>query len=257
MQVMEKQNPAVVSMRNIPPVIAGLRDIRNKVILDADFSENAGNKVLDQSGYRQHGTITGASRSCDPFFTSLLKFDGIDDRVDFGTFQRFKNIAGSFSLCALYKRSIKDTVNADGIMGNWYWTSDGSLRRGAVLRYYINQNSVSVIVEVTNGSGIEERQVSTDAPKLNRWYFVVGSFNSSDRKVRLYLDGKLKGTNTASAGFDRPRLDGPTNFYVGYNPVNSGYFPGEVAWARVYEKALSDAQVRILFMWLKKKYRMV
>lgn len=257
MQVMQKQNPSTAPVRNIQPVIAGLCDIRNKVILDVDFSENAGNKVLDQSGYRQHGAIIGASRSGDPVFTNLLRFDGIDDRVDFGSFQRFKNITGSFSLCALYKRNIKDTVNADGIMGNWYWTTDGSLRRGAVLRYYINQNSVSIIVEVTNGSGIEERQVSTDAPKLNRWYFVVGSFNSADRKVRLYLDGKLKGTNTASAGFERPRLDGPTNFYIGYNPVNSGYFPGEVAWTRVYEKALTDAQVRILFTWLKKKYALI
>jgi hypothetical protein len=254
---MAKQNSNTALMRNVHPVIAGLRDIRDDIILDVDFSENNGTKVIDQSGIRQHGTIVGSSRSGDSVFGRILKFDGVDDRVDFGSFERFRDLSGSFSFCVLYKRYIKDLVNADGIMGNWYWTSDGNLRRGAVLRYYINQDDVSLIVEVSNGSTIEEKQISTNAAKLNHWYFLVGTFNSSDRKVRIYLDGKLKGSNTASVGFNQPRLGSPHNFYLGYNPTNGGYFPGAIAWARVYEKALSDTEVRILFTWINKKYGLI
>jgi len=257
MQVMEKQNPNTAIVRNVRPMLAGLHDIRDKVFLDVDFSENSGNKVIDQSGYHQHGTIIGASRAGDPQYGNVLKFDGIDDRVDFGSFQRFRSVTGSFSLCALYKRYTKDIVNADAIIGNWYWTSDGNLRRGSILRYYINQSVVAIIVEMTNGSTIQEIQISTDAPKLNHWYFVVGTVNSVDRKARIYLDGKLKGTNTASVGFNQPRLDSPWNFYVGYNGTNSGYFPGEIAWARAYEKALSDREVQNLFTWLKKKHGLI
>jgi hypothetical protein len=252
MQVMfERTKPFVPIAGQIAGIRAGLSDIRAGLLLDVDFAENAGSRVFDQSGRHNHGTIVGAVRAHDRVYGGALRFDGIDDSANFGQVPDIRNISGSFTICALYKRAVKDTVNADAITGNWYWTSVGNNRRGGLLRYYINTDSLAFLVEVTNGVDIQELQASVTAASLNRWYFAAGVFDALTRKAKIYLDGVLQNTVTASTGFSQPRLDSPNDFMVGNNPTNNGYFPGSIALSRFYGRALDDGEIRNLYHFIR------
>lgn len=221
------------------------------------YKDGSGLLLTDATGNGHNGTITEAlwkAPSRNFYGGRSLKFDGQNDYVDFGELQDFKDITGSFSICALYRRYVKDTVDADGIVGNWHWTGDAQLRRGAVLRFYINQDQVALITELSNGSSIQEIQVSASAPLLNNWYFVIGTYEKTTRQCRIYLDGELAGINTSGAGYDTPMLDSPSNFLIGHNPVNNGYFNGEIAWSRIYERLLTADEARNLYHFIRYKY---
>ena len=214
------------------------------------FNEGAGRRVHDLSGRGNHGTLIDIATpptpdsGWNPGRVGIgLKFDGVNDYIDCGDNLEWP---GALSVSSWYKRNYKDTVNADGIIGNWYFIANSQLRRGWLLRYYINTDLLVFIIELTNGSSIQERQISYTT-NVGEWYHAVAVFNPSDRSIKLYVNGILRSSTTVSADYNQIVHDSPYPMRIGYNPVNGGYFPGLIDEVCIYNRALSASEVSWLF----------
>jgi hypothetical protein len=99
----------------------------------------------------------------------------------------------------------------------------------------INGTGMSLDAVVLKMVGTELRFIVSNASSnyaksggtlaTSTWYDAVVSFNTSDNTIKLWLDGvELTGTNgSAPSG-----MGGGTNCYIGYEPISSLYFNGQV-----------------------------
>jgi hypothetical protein len=96
------------------------------------------------------------------------------------------------------------------------------------------------------GSGVTYPVVkATTAPLANRWYHMVGTYDSAN--LKLYVDGKL---NTTLAETHTPDT-GEAPLYIGSGSGAAGtpavYFPGVVDDVRIYNRAITAAEVMQLY----------
>ncbi|MDP3015412.1 MAG: LamG domain-containing protein, partial [bacterium] len=206
------------------------------------FDEGSGTAAGDSSGNNNIGTLINSPTWTSGKVSGALSFDGVDDYVDVGNNLEWP---GALTVSTWHRRTTKDTVRADGIVGNWFWDPDTQLRRGWVIRYYINTDSLVFMIELTNGSLVTERHLGFTM-SVGEWYHVVGVFNP-DRTTKLYVNGVLRATDTAPAGYNQIAYDSPYPMLIGYNPVNAGYFPGLIDEVRIYNRALSAAEITAIY----------
>jgi hypothetical protein len=87
----------------------------------------------------------------------------------------------------------------------------------------------------------------TGALTFNQWHQIVLTYNGHGSPVKGYVDGALAG-QTANMNWDSP-MDGGDPFYIAFgaeDDTDQGdgtYFDGRFAIARVYGRALTDAEV--------------
>lgn len=221
---------------------------------DMDWSAT-GAEVIDRSGQGNHGAVVSmdSSNAVIGKVGQALSFDGDDDYVEIGDELEWP---GALTVSSWHKRSYNDAEYADGIVGNWYWSSNAESRRGWVQRYYLsNPDRILFAIELTDGINIEEKSIWYQTNGVGEWYHVVSTFNPEDRGVRLYVDGILRRTAYGSSGFDSIYFDSPNSLKIGYNPVNRGYFRGFIDEVRVYNRALSSDEIMTLYDMGNKKLK--
>lgn len=210
--------------------------------LDAGISTSysgTGTTWTDLSGNGNNGALmNGVTYSNNN--GGVLVFDGTNDYINISNNLEWP---GALTVVSWHNRTTKDLVNADTIVGNWYWNSLVANRRGWVQRYYLNSDTLLFIIDVTNGTLIQELQTSY-ITNINNWYQAVSVFDPLDRTVRLYINGVLRSTATAMAGYDQIAYDSSYLMQIGYNPVNGGYFTGQIGDVRIYNKAFSVADIK-------------
>ncbi|MEN9328307.1 MAG: hypothetical protein RI947_1115 [Candidatus Parcubacteria bacterium] len=85
--------------------------------------------------------------------------------------------------------------------------------------------------------------VSAAVP-LNQWTHVAATYNGSSSKV--YVNGKLQSQlNGLSGSITNTNND----LGIGAIATGSNYFPGDIDEARIYNRALSDTEIRSLYDW--------
>ena len=146
-----------------------------------------------------------------------------------------------------YNSNALDTVNADAIVGNWYWNANTQLRSGWVLRHYVDDNRLLFIIELTNGSTVAEYTAESPDLAVGRWYHAVGVFDPIKLKVNIYIDGILYGTTTATSGYTQIAYGTQYPLRIGYNPVNTGPYNGLIDNVRIYNRALTESEITQLY----------
>ena len=234
--------PGVFSLRSSPaPLTPGIRD---RGLVGYWKLDEASGALSDSSGYGNNGTQSGGvAYGATGKVGNALSFDGVNDYVDIGNNLEWP---GALTFLSWHQRTTRDTVNADGIFGNWFWDSNVNLRKGWTQRYYINTDSLCLLIELTNGLTNQETQPCYTV-NLGNWYLVAGVFSPADRSVKLYVDGELRSSATGSTGFNQIAYDSPYPMRIGYNPVNGGYFSGFIDEARIYNRALSAAEIKAIY----------
>lgn len=200
------------------------------------------------------GSATGTSTTNTSTLTATgvvskaLSFNGTTQRVDFGHISDIENHTGSFSISTWVYRNSVDVTNADGIIGNWYWSATVNNRRGTCLRWYINTSSLNFILETTNGSSITEISASSTV-NISGWHHVVGTWDFRDKKARLYVDGALTATSSAGLTYANLNASGGSNspWYIGYSGVNAGWLNGLVDNSMFFNKALTLEEITMLY----------
>lgn len=185
-----------------------------------DNISTSSNKVYDDSGNNNNGTIYNGAIQVDGLVGKALSFDGINDYVlipDSISLSPLQSITialwikttSTSSGHLIYKYDASPSpgysLYKDGIVDFRFWAGGGSWA-------YCNKN-------IADGA----------------WHYLVGTAEMGGQK-KVYLDSKLCGQNAVStAGFDSAR-----SLYISY----SNYFSSFMDDIRIYSSALTQAQIQ-------------
>lgn len=193
------------------------------------FDEGEGSIAYDSAGSND-GTIYGATWGYG-VLDGALKFDGVGDYVDCGDNDSL-DVNDELTISAWMKRP--DFSTPGTIAGK---TNGNSVTAGYALFSHIEG------LEFIFYSQGWKRTTPRVAVTANQWHHVAGTFNGNT--AYLYVDGEqgasiaYNGAITAAAGY--PVL-------IGYwRSQNTVYFNGQIDDVRIYDRALSAAEILALY----------
>ena len=217
-------------------------DLESGLVLYLPLDETeAGMPVLDASGRGHHGTP-----SANPPVPSLsvppvgfdnprsLSFDGVDQLVDLGNPETL-DVSGNVTMSAWVRPLALEGYR--NIVGHGYrWMPNGDL----ALRVFDED------YEFTAWDGMDHMASAPVPPgDVDNWHHLVGVYDGES--YRLYRDGELIVVHPDT--FVPARVDAP--WAIGGRAANmppeGRYFSGLIDEVRIYERALSDDEVRALF----------
>jgi len=227
---------------------------RGAPIAHWQFDECQGSTVYDTSGNNLNGTIvpnagtntsagtcnsgTGSemwNNGSSGKYDGSLDFDGADDWIQVTTPTKL-NLRRSLSVCAWYKT---DQTN-DGA-GIFEKTTGGGVNTGYLLftegtNYFFRVKTASTTETIFSNTTLAEHQ--------NEWTHICGTHDTFLGYISIYINGTLD-KSTAITPIELNYGSG--NAYIGH--LASGVYPsnGQIDDLRVYNYALSPAQVKKLY----------
>jgi hypothetical protein len=122
---------------------------------------------------------------------------------------------------------------------------DGAQASGFYLQYSRQDNAWAFAMTLTDAADAAPvRAVAPFPPKVGGWTHLVGVYDAGAGQLRLYVDGRPAATAAHTGAW---KAAGP--FTVGrakWNGANADYFPGQIDHVQVWQRALSDTDVRVL-----------
>ncbi|UCD50156.1 MAG: carbohydrate binding domain-containing protein, partial [Phycisphaerales bacterium] len=208
-------------------------------ITDADLvgwwtlDEGEGSTAVDWSGHDGHGTLIGGPQWVDGFQGTALEFSGSEQYVDCGD-EAGAGVTADFTLAAWAQMTPGNAGQYMGIAGKL--RNVGGYNGFGLVRHSSNVFRLWVSDGDTGGiNGVASSDVTyTDAD----WHHITGV--REGRSNILYVDGVRQ---TASNETDF--VPSPDFFHIGrqYSHMDDRYFEGKIDDVRVYDKALTDAQI--------------
>jgi hypothetical protein len=189
------------------------------------FDEPSGATAADASGRGNAGTISGAARTAGRFGGGL-SFDGVNDLV---------TVADAPSLDLTRAMTLEGWVRP-AALGDWRTLLLKEQPGQLVYALYANTDAPQRPSAHVFTSGDMALRGPATLP-LNAWSHLAMTWDGLT--LRLYVDGTLRassalsGTATTSAGALR----------IGGNTIWSEWFRGLIDEVRVYDRALSAAEV--------------
>ncbi len=200
------------------------------------------NNVNDSSVNAINGTIIGNPQFVSHEYTAYgkaLAFDANQDCVDLGNKDAF-NFKGSFS--------VSFWANIQAWTSTWGSVMIGNRGENNV-GWQIRQGTSNYLAFTTRGVSNDD-MFSNLVPPQNRWVHITCVYDSVAFTKAIYFDGKLIRT-VALTGTTKVVAATTHNTYLGAraNSGNTGQeslFKGKLDEVRVYNKALSDAEIKYL-----------
>jgi hypothetical protein len=197
----------------------------------------------DESGNGNNGTNHGSTLISDRFGndSSAYSFDG-NDYIDV-PFNPAFNIAGPFTIQAWINKlggissgQIQEVLTrrqpvADSVNYELYIQNDGGIVKVTV-RYTFNGP----------GNGNDRYTTVTYNVVDGNWHHIVGLFTGSS--LELYIDGILQGSTPTTEIPDVYSRDG---LNIGREPNPAYYYTGKIDDIRLYNRALSEAEIQALY----------
>ncbi len=194
-------------------------------------------KACDSSGNGNVGTWTNGVASTSGKFGNATSFDGVDDYVNAGNGASL-DITSAITIGAWIYTSSYAEPGINGIVSRqWYAEEQYGLMISGI---NFGDNAYKLTYRAYNGDTIETH--FGPVVSLNQWHHVVVTADGT--KVILYLDGV--GTEfsqtQAIVSFDDDLLIG--SIYTGGSRFN-----GTIDDVRIYNRALSPAEITKLYDW--------
>ena len=219
----------------ITDTIQNPRIISNGLLGYWSFSEGTGSVVHDFSGNNNHGTLVNSPEWGGGVRGGSLKFDGINQHVNLGTFTDLDG-ATAFTVAMWIKPKSLPVSGHQGLFARgstnqrvpWIWCWDGA-------SYLYTQ------IE-TVGQGASDGNLGTTNVTQGVWTHVVFTWDGSLVKYFLNAvvgagtDATLDDTLSATNGFN----------YIGY-VSGFTYFNGAIDDVRIYSRALSQPEITTLY----------
>ena len=199
-----------------------------------------GTTLTDLSGNGIDGSIVGATYTDDTYFT----LDGVNDYIVTG--DCFSAISAGDTHTVemwVYLNNVDDCL----------WSDLGETNDPATSGYHFAGSQIlqvgpfqQIITGLWNGTAIT-RDVAGSGSLTGAWQHVVRTYDGTT--LRAYLNA-ANPSGTAMT-FDSPADDGHTFWYLAfgaentttYNSTTAGWLSGRVGIMRVYNRALSGAEV--------------
>ncbi|MEM5829792.1 MAG: LamG domain-containing protein [Candidatus Aenigmatarchaeota archaeon] len=206
-----------------------------------NLNERNGTKAEDSSGYGNHGTLYNGSSICsnppsagcpewvEGKFGRALSFDGVDDYVSIpqSSFNFASDSAFTIATWVYFNGSGSErgiVSNGEGNARGWmlFWRGD------SYYMYWRNSNGTQGDDLYFNANGYQ-----------NRWVHIVAIWNNGYKA--LYLNGSKvaqKSTSLTLGGY--PTRD----LYIGRKDSFSTIFNGTIDEVRIYNRALSEEEIK-------------
>ena len=196
----------------------------------------------DLSGYGNHGTLTNMAADdwVSAQYGRALDFDGSNDRVVIADNDVFSFVSKPFTISVFAKTSTasdKPIVSKSFAQFSYEW----SLTFG---------NDIS-IVGWTSGQGANFwGALASGTFADNKWHNVSALYDGGNSwtSFSIYLDG-VKQVTTQLGAPTGSLANTTANLFIGAGLIGdifSAYFNGQLDDIRIYNRALSDSEIRIL-----------
>ena len=162
-----------------------------------------------------------------------LDFDGVNDDITISNSDSI-NITGNALTIAGY-------INTDG----------SSAWQGICYKDVANTNGFQLFVDKANGAdsiafgihtGVFHRLYSNEIIENNKWYFVVVTYDGINQSI--YINGVLDNSQAVTGNITNSSTQ---NLYIGRNNSGSERFNGEIGGFKIFNTALTAAQVADLY----------
>ena len=220
-------------------VIDGLR-----FCLDAANTKSypgSGTTWTDLSGKNHDGTLTNG-----PTFSSdnggSIVFDGSNDHISsIGTATNLgiSNISSHFCFSVWFKTT---GTSEYYMFDNW----DGGVQD---ISFRLDNRQLEVYMNSGNTYAFANRFGNFN---LGAWNQAVYSWNGSTKTITCYINGENVGS--ASASSMSGDFESDTSFTIGKRPGGGGQFPGSMACVMLYNKSLTEAEVKQNYNALKGRF---
>ena len=197
------------------------------------FDETSGSTASDSSGNDNHGTLVNGPKwqVCCGAICGALDFDGEDDYVKTADTTTGLDFApNSFSVSVW--------VNAREVTDGWR----------TILEYDRDGTDDNRFGLWLSSEGELHFRVGLDTmnsnEKLNpdKWYLLIGTYDSADKKMSVYINGSLDSSEAQSGGFATAKA---TKLTIGVRGSEDGeYFNGLIDDVRIYDYVLSEADIK-------------
>jgi WD40 repeat protein len=206
------------------------------------LDEKEGTTAIDSSGQGNAGTYVNAPefsadvptvRFSNPGCRIFVQGKGQSVEVPDSESLR---LTGSLTLAAWVRPAAEVTESHHGIIDDKFEWSGDEARGGYFLRLSARRNLLFHLIPASGGG---KGCWSPPIPP-GTWTHVAGVYDAKTQTARAYVNGMLVGTETSVAP------PGPTNrpLRIGANGVNQLH--GSLDEVRVYNRALSEAEIRSL-----------
>jgi hypothetical protein len=201
----------------------------------------SGSTLTDLSGNGIDGTIVGATYTDDTYFT----LDGVNDYIVTGNCYSAISAADTHTVeMWVYANATDDCL----------WSDLGTTNNPATSTYHFAGSQIlqvgpfqQIITGLWNGTAIT-RDVGAAGSLTGAWRHVARTYDGTT------LTSYVNGSNTSGGvtmTFDSPKDDGETTWFLAfgaedtttYSGSTAGWLSGRVGIMRVYNRALSGAEV--------------
>jgi hypothetical protein len=208
------------------------------LLLLYSFEEGSGATVKDLSGNGNDGALQGdATWTKNGKIGGCVSLDGDGDFVDCGANEELQLLETDFTLAAwVYPQAISQQSFGGGIGGTIFQTvqtprdSEGFALgiKDTGLLWWWNTHNID--------------KYSVSKIPLTTWTHVTVVFEykgGNNNTLQFYIDGGLDAT---ASGVPDMKI-APTNLGIGHRSWITGWFKGSIDEARVYARALEEAEI--------------
>lgn len=213
----------------------------NSLVLWLNNNGKTNSMWRDYSGKNNHGTVYGAATPPAATPGALgYTFDGVDDYVDVGN---------ALSLNITQAITISAWIKSTSVTGNAVIVGKSTPTVAEPFYIYTLQRSGTSIKLVLSIGGVRIEKLE-GVVSIGTWYYIVGVYNGS--YMNIYINGVQNGTAQAQTGSINTNS---INVNIGrFLADNSDYFSGSIGEVRIYNRALSQAEITSLFNLERGKY---
>jgi hypothetical protein len=215
--------------------VNALPAVRNGLVLELDALSysGSGNTWYDLSGNSLNGTLLNGASYSGSGTSSSFVFDGVNDRIDFGTVPA--NTTGRSTVGCW----AKTTTTAQCMTVTF--ESYGSI--------YINRFTTGKILAFFDGSTGNNSSADVSVTSVNdgKWHYLTATNNGTT--CSMYIDGVLDKTYSETPSYTTGVYNQISGQVDGFNHMN-----GSIGFAHIYNRALSAYEIKQNFDFYRTRY---
>ena len=197
----------------------------------------SGFRLIDRSGYGNHGTLTNMDPGTDWVASGgkgALDFDGVNDYVDLGVINAFNGVT-KFSYSVWFRRA---SINAFAGIGN-YTSNTARITFNAF-------SDGNLYVAVANGGNSYGVFASNDINWHNIITMYDGTQSTNDGRLKVYFDGLQKTLDFQGTTIPATTPTVASSFKIGFEDPR--YSNASFDDIRIYNRALTPSEIQLLYV---------